>query len=95
MTSDDFEWDDAKAAANYAKHGVTFDGACEAFNHPFALDWEDDDQDGGEQRFATLGMAEGRLAFVAYTMKGDRIRIISARRPEPFERRRYYDDNKA
>jgi uncharacterized DUF497 family protein len=32
---------------------------------------------------------------VAYTMRGDRIRIISARLPEPFERRKYHDDNEA
>jgi uncharacterized DUF497 family protein len=95
MTNDSFEWDDAKAASNYAKHGVTFDGAREAFNDPFAFDWEDDGQDEGEQRFATLGMAEGRLVFVAYTMRGERTRIISARLPEPFERRRYHDDNQA
>jgi uncharacterized DUF497 family protein len=95
MTNDDFEWDDAKAAANFAKHGVTFEGACEAFNDPFALNWEDDTQDAGEQRFVTLGIAEGRLVFVAYTMRGDRIRIISARLPEPFERRRYHDGNEA
>ena len=95
MTNDNFEWDDAKAATNYAKPGVTFEGACEAFKDPFALNWEDDGQDAGEQRFVTLGMAEGRLVFVAYTMRGDRIRIISARLPEPFERRRYHDDNEA
>ena len=34
-------------------------------------------------------MAENRLLFVAYTMSGNAIRIISARRAEPFERRRY------
>src|SRR5271156_3216503 len=95
MINDSFEWDDTKAATNYAKHRVTFEAACEAFNDPFALDWVDDGQDSGEQRFATLGMAEGRLVFVAYTMRGQRIRIISARLPEPFERRRYHDDNQA
>jgi uncharacterized DUF497 family protein len=57
MTNDDFEWDDAKAAANFAKHGVTFEGACEAFNDPFALNWEDDGRHAGEQRFVTFGMA--------------------------------------
>lgn len=51
--------------ANYAKHGVTFEAAREVFKDPFALDWLDE-QEAGEQRFATLGMVEGRLLFVAY-----------------------------
>jgi uncharacterized DUF497 family protein len=92
MNDGTFQWDDAKAAANYAKHGVTFEAAREVFKDPFALDWlEDDQQD--EQRFATLGMVEGRLLFAAYAMRGDVIRIISARLPEPFERRRYHEEN--
>jgi uncharacterized DUF497 family protein len=90
-----FQWDDAKAAANYARHGVTFEAARDVFSDPFALDWADDGQDEGEQRFATVGMVEGRLLFVAYTMRGDAIRIISARLPEPFERRRYHEENQA
>jgi uncharacterized DUF497 family protein len=90
-----FQWDDAKAAANYAKHGVRFEAARDVFDDPFALDWADEGQDEGEQRFATVGMVEGRLLFVAYTMRGDAIRIISARLPEAFERRRYHEENKA
>jgi uncharacterized DUF497 family protein len=65
------------------------------FDDPFALDWPDEGQDEGEQRFVTLGMVDARLLFVVYTMRGDAIRIISARLAEPFERRRYHDENKA
>jgi uncharacterized protein len=90
-----FQWDDTKAATNFAKHGITFEAARDAFTDPFALEWADDGQDEGEQRFALLGMVEGRLLFVAYTMRGGSIRIISARLPEPFERRKYHDDNEA
>lgn len=74
MDNGTFQWDDAKAAANYAKHGVTFEAARDVFNDPFALDWADDGQDESEQRFATVGMVEGRLLFVGYTMRGDAIR---------------------
>jgi len=95
MNDGAFEWDDAKAAKNYAKHGVTFEAARDVFDDPFALDWTDKGQDEGEQRFTTLGMVEGRLLFVVYTMRGDAIRIISARLAEPFERRMYHDENKA
>lgn len=86
-------WDDAKAASNDVLHGVTFDIARAVFQDPFALDWLDDRRDYGEGRFATIGLAEGRLLFVAYTMRGDRIRIISARGAEPQERRAYHEDN--
>ena len=40
-----------------------------------------------------LGMVEGRLLFVVYTLRGERIRIISAREAEPRERRRYHNEN--
>ena len=38
-------------------------------------------------------MVEGRLLYVAYTMRGDVIRIISARGAEPHEKRRYHEEN--
>jgi uncharacterized DUF497 family protein len=47
-----------------------------------------------EQRFVTVGMVEDRLLFVAYTLRGERIGIISAREAEPRERRRYHNENK-
>jgi len=90
-----FEWDDDKAAGNWLAHKITFDMAREAFKDVFAFEWPDNTQDASEQRFATLGMVENRLLFVAYTMRGERIRIISARLAEPYERRRYHNDNQA
>jgi hypothetical protein len=89
---DEFEWDDAKAAANYATHGVSFGAARAVFDDPFAIEWLDDRQDYGETRFAVLGVVEGRVIYVAYTMRGERIRIISARGAEPFEQRLYHED---
>jgi uncharacterized DUF497 family protein len=90
-----FQWDDAKAARNFAKHKVSFEAARDVFKDPFAIEWEEGAQDASEQRFAALGMVEERLLFVAYTMRGDVIRIISARLAEPFERRRYHEENQA
>ena len=89
----DFEWDEEKAADNYAKHKVTFATARLAFADLFAVEWFDDRFDYGEERFNMLGMAEGRLLSVAYTVRERRIRIISARRAKPNERRRYHEDN--
>jgi len=51
MRTDDFEWDDAKAAPNYARHGVTFAMACDVFDDPFAVIEIDDRQDYGENRY--------------------------------------------
>ncbi len=94
MHDDFFEWDEDKAARNWQAHGVTFTMAREAFRDGFAVEWEDDRQDATELRFAMLGMVDDRLLFVAYTMRGERIRIISARKAEPLERRRYHDENR-
>ena len=93
MIDDEFQWDDRKAAENYVKHRITFEMARDVFDDPFVIEWIDDGQDAGEHRFAALGMVEHRILFVAYTMRGDAIRIISARRAVSFERRRYHDEN--
>ena len=89
-----FEWDDAKAAENWRNHAVKFETAREAFRDAFAVEWPDDTQIAAERRFVMLGMVEYRLLFVAYTQREDRIRIISARKAEPHERRRYHDENR-
>ncbi len=93
MTDVEFDWDDAKAASNYANHGVTFDMASAVFRDPFAIDWLDEREAYGEARYVTIGMVDGRLLYVAYTMRGDRIRIVSARGAEPHERRQYHEDD--
>jgi uncharacterized DUF497 family protein len=93
MESDDFKWDDAKAASNLRDHRVTFETARQAFADAFSVSREDRRERYGEARFILIGMASGRLLHVAYTHRGERIRIISARLAEPRERRRYYEHN--
>jgi uncharacterized protein len=93
MNDGEFQWDDQKAAENYAKHGVSFEMARDVFKDPFALEWPDDHMDYGEERYGLIGIADGRLLFVAYTMRADAIRIISARGAEPHEHKRYHDYN--
>ncbi len=95
MQDDAFEWDDTKAARNWDSHGITFEMAREVFKDAFALEWTDTSHDDTEERFVILGMVENRLLFVAYTLRGPRIRIISARLAEPYERRRYHNENQA
>jgi uncharacterized DUF497 family protein len=94
MNDGSFEWDDDKASTNYAKHGVSFEMVRGVFRDPFAIEQLDEREDYGEERFTLIGMAAGgRLLFVAYTMRGDTFRIISARGAEPYEQRQYFDES--
>jgi uncharacterized protein len=86
----DFEWDSAKEQANRKKHGVDFQTAAKVFLDPHAIELDDRDA-AGELRFNAIGMVDGRVLFVAYTMRGDVIRIISARGAEPHEKRKYHE----
>ncbi|OYV96244.1 MAG: hypothetical protein B7Z62_08580 [Deltaproteobacteria bacterium 37-65-8] len=89
-----FEWSPAKAESNLRKHRISFEVATRAFADPFAL-VEQDRIENGERRWQTLGLVEGHLLLlVAHTVQDDEegtevIRIISARRAEPQERKRY------
>ena len=91
MREDWFEWDDRKAAANLARHGVGFSEARRAFDDPYAFEIEDRRGSYGEDRYVLLGMVGQRLLAVAHTLRGERIRIISARPAEAFERRLYHE----
>jgi uncharacterized DUF497 family protein len=92
-----FEWDPAKAASNLRKHGVSFAVAVRAFADPFAMTEQDRIED-DELRWLTLGIADGRcLLVVAHTIRDEDeegtsveiVRIISARKADRKERRRY------
>jgi uncharacterized protein len=92
----EFEWHKAKAKANFSAHGVSFDLAKTVFKDPFAIERLDDREDYGEPRLVVIGMAEGNtLLFVAYTERknGERVRIISARRPTQDEQDDYFQQN--
>jgi uncharacterized DUF497 family protein len=91
MSDYEFEWDEQKASENLAKHGVTFDLARSVFKDALAADWADDRYEYGEDRFNVVGMVEGRLLLVAYTLRNGTLRIISARAAEPHERRKYHE----
>jgi uncharacterized protein len=89
MQSDEFEWDDAKAEANLRKHKVRFEHAAEACEDPYALIELDDSEEYGEDRFILVGRAADGLITVIYTERNERIRIISAREANDYERRNY------
>jgi hypothetical protein len=94
MRDDEFEWDDRKAAANLARHSVSFELARDAFDDPYAFELDDRRGNYGESRSILLGMVKHGLLAVTYTWRGERIRIISARTPEPSERRLYHEQNR-
>lgn len=86
-----FEWDEeSKAGINFRKHGVRMPEAIPVFDDPYAITIADEKSHPSEQRFITLGIgAASRLLVVAYTWRGDNIRIISVRPAEQHEREEY------
>lgn len=92
-----FEWDPDKAASNLRKHGVSFELATRVFADPAAL-VEQDRMEDGEKRWQALGFVEGSMMLlVAHVVREqdgtEVIRIISARRADRKERRRYEEEN--
>ena len=88
-----FEWDIEKAAANLRKHGISFDFAIEAFDDPLSIEEIDDREDYGEERVALTGSVHGLLLSVTFTLRGDSVRIISAREASKDEQDSYYIEN--
>jgi uncharacterized DUF497 family protein len=87
-----FEWDPGKARGNLRKHGVAFADAVGALMDPLASTVSDPPPD--EERYLTLGTDyRERLVVVTWTIRGDHVRVISARRATRSERRRYQGES--
>ena len=84
-----FEWDSDKAAANVSRHGVSFELAMLVFIDNDRLIKRDERFDYGEERIITMGHVNNRLHVVVYTQTNDTIRIISARKANRREQKRY------
>jgi uncharacterized protein len=85
-----YEWNAAKAKANAHKHGVSFEEASTVFLDPLAWTFADPDHSAAEAREITIGYSvRHRVIFVALTQRGDRTRIISARKATRKERKQY------
>ena len=90
----DFEWDPKKAIANFARHGVSFEEAATVFDDPLGAPFYDPDHSDDEDRFILFGTSShGTLMMAAHTERGERVRIISARRLTREERMRYEEDS--
>ena len=89
----EFEWDIAKAAANYRKHGISFEEAIYAFGDPLMVEELDDKEDYGEDRIIAYAMGKTEILTIIYTQRGEFARIISARRATRNEQNDYYSQN--
>lgn len=87
-----FEWDEEKNRINQEKHKISFEVASYVFldeNHVEFYDYEHSTLN--EDRFVAVGMV-GNVLYVVFTERKDAIRLISARKATPQERRDYYDN---
>jgi uncharacterized protein len=89
----EFEWDAQKAASNLSKHGVSFEEASSVFHdrlHELYLDVAHAEE---EVRFIIIGVSSSRrLLVVAFTQRGETIRVISARKAVARERKIYEEE---
>lgn len=86
----EFEWNPDKAVLNLEKHGVSFQEASTVFNDPLSVTFPDPNHSIGESRYVIIGVSIFRqLLVVAHTDRGEKVRIISARKATRQERRFY------
>jgi len=89
----EFEWDEAKAAANLATHGVSFEEAKTVFGDRLYVDFYDPKHSLNEHRYIIIGQSnQRRVLIVSYTERNDAIRLINARELTRSERRDYEKD---
>jgi uncharacterized protein len=86
----DFEWDERKAAINLRKHNVNFTEAATVFEDPNVIIEIDEGHSDDELRSTAIGFsAMSRVLLVVYAERRELLRLISARKATPAERRRY------
>ena len=82
-------WDSKKAESNFKKHKIRFSDAEMALYDPFAMTLEEQIV-AAQQRFVSIGSdAVGRVIVIVYSYRADTIRLISARKATPSERKQY------
>lgn len=85
-----FEWDNNKANSNYAKHGVDFAYAARLWLDEYRVTFPDNRKEYSESRQIIMGEIEGRVFVAAFTIRNGVIRLISARKGNSREQRKYY-----
>lgn len=90
-----FEWDPTKARKNIKIHGVSFDEASTDFKDTLSLAIYDPLNSNEEDRFILIGNSrKNYLLVIVHTERGDKIRIISARKATKKERKQYEENAK-
>jgi uncharacterized DUF497 family protein len=90
-----FDWDNNKNQSNIAKHGISFEEAIAIFDDPNILNYEDTRFNYGETRFVSIGQIilvtqqKTVIIVVIHTQRNQTIRLISARKANERERKRY------
>ena len=83
-----YVWDNDKHAANLARHRIDF-AAATSFEWGRAIIWQDQRREYGERRFLALARIEGRVHLMVFTPRAGYLRIISLRKANGREVRRY------
>ena len=79
-----------EAGKNIKKHGISFNEAATVFSDTLSMTYDDPDHSEDEERFITIGFSDsGKLLMVSHTEQNDRIRIVSARKVKPKERKQH------
>lgn len=84
-----YDWDPAKNESNTRKHGITFSEATLVFDDPIHGDVDNTRPESDEERRKAVGRVGTRLIAVICTIRGDQLRINSAWKAGPDERREY------
>jgi uncharacterized DUF497 family protein len=88
----EYEWDVSKAAANLAKHGVSFAAAARALEDPRRIEIVGDRFDYDEERIQNLCLDRQRVLLVVTVIPHENIcRIISARKATRYEQEQYFE----
>ena len=85
----EFEWYSEKERLIAEKHGIDMIAVKRIFDDPYRIMQYDNAHSGLEERWQTLGKVKGVL-FAVYTEREEKVRIITARKATPAERREYY-----
>lgn len=86
----EISYDPAKHQKNIMERGFGFDHAAEVFTGP-VLEFPDERQDYGETRIVTVGFLQGRMMIVVWTLRGSTRHIISMRKANDREQRKFTD----
>lgn len=90
----EFDWDPHKAASNLRKHKISFAEAATVFSDEASVTVSDPDHSDKEDRFIIIGMSkQRRLLIVSFAERGDKVRIISARKLTRAERKTYEENS--